>query len=109
MFQLRKTLAAALLVIPALLLSVVGAGADSPDWLEFPVSISYKVAQCDGFEVINYSDFDVRLTFFYDSEGSLIRVNQFLAGVDVLTNSVTGQSISASFHNHAVFDGNVSG
>lgn len=99
-----KRVTSLFLTLFVLAIMVVPALAVPPDHIEFPNSQSYLVADCGDFEVINYEQSTIRLTFFFDSEGNPVRVNQFWSGTDTLTNSVTGKAVASDFHNHAVYD-----
>jgi hypothetical protein len=103
---MKKLALSLILAIAALTLTVMVALAFPPDRVEVTEDTPYVLADCGDFEVINYPDYTFRLTFFYDSEGNLERVNQFWFGDDNLTNSVSGNVIRSPFHNHAVFDVN---
>lgn len=100
----RKRFASIALAVVLLVVAVVPALAVPPDRMEFRSNPTYEVADCGSFKVMNHEKSTIRLTFFYDTEGNLVRVNQFWSGTDTLTNSETGASISSDFHNHAVFD-----
>lgn len=103
---MKKLVLSFIIAISALTLTVMVALAVPPDRVEFTDATPYLVADCGDFEVINYPDYTFQLTFFYDSEGNLERVNQFWFGDDNLTNSVSGDVYSSQFHNHAVFNVN---
>lgn len=75
-----------------------------PDPMEIPFNPSYEVADCGTFQVMNHEESTLRLTFFYDGEGNLVRVNQYWSGTDYLTHSETEKSIASNFTNHAVID-----
>lgn len=103
---MKKVVLSLIFAISALTLTVMVALAIPPDQVEFTDATPYRVADCGDFEVINYPDYTFRLTFFFDSEGDLERVNQFWFGEDNLTNSVSGDVVRSPFHNHAVINVN---
>lgn len=100
----KKVVLSMMLVIVAMATPVLGAYAAPPDRLKITDNTPYPVADCGAFQVINYPETTLRLTFFYDKDGVLVRVNQLWSGVDVLANSETGYAINSPFTNHAVFD-----
>lgn len=100
----KKRMASFLLALAMMALVAAPALAVPPDRIEIPFNPTYEVADCGTFKVMNHEESTLRLTFFYDTEGTLVRVNQYWSGTDTLTNSVTGKSISSDFTNHAVID-----
>lgn len=103
---MKKLTYSILIVIVAMTMSVMVVLAIPPDRIEFSENTPYLVADCGDFSVINYPETTLQLTFFYDNQGNLKRVNQLWFGEDNLTNSVSGSVISSSFHNYAVIDVN---
>lgn len=100
----KVTVTSLLLVLVLMAMAVMPVLAVPPDRMEVPYNPTYQVTDCGAFQVINEETSTLRLAFFYDKDGALVRVNQYWSGTDKLTNSVTGASISSDFHNHAVFD-----
>lgn len=100
----RKRFTSLLLALVILGILVTPALAVPPGRLELPNNPTYEVADCGEFQVMNHEQSTLRLTLFYNTEGALVRANQYWSGTDYLTNSETGKVIASDFSNHAVYD-----
>jgi hypothetical protein len=84
-------------------LTIVGTGAAqaAPPAHVGPFTESYSFIgmSCDGFDILIEGTLTARFTVYFDSEGEVDRVVEHVAAPhDVLTNTVTGESIVVRAH-----------
>lgn len=65
-----------------------------PETFSFPFDETFPFEFCDGFDVIHHHEGEVRVTTFFDNEGTPIRVQiKVLETLGTYTHSVTGETI----------------
>jgi hypothetical protein len=100
---MKKRLFSTFLIFLLAAASVLPAFAATPVVDEFDDQFSYWVASCEGFEIVNYADYHIKLTFFPSKDGSLDQVHQQINGVDVLTNTANGKAVPSEFSLYSVY------
>ena len=65
---------------------------------------SDTIATCGDFDIIDDFDLNFTLRFMVDKNGDRIRLVEEVWGVDTFRNSVTGKSLSGSYHNNTFVD-----
>lgn len=91
------TCVAPLLLMALVLAAVTPALATPPEMVTIPISGSFVLAECDGFDVIDDYSGWVTLKDFYDNDGNLVRSTYHGLTHDVVYNSVTGYEVSYSY------------
>jgi hypothetical protein len=79
------------------LLSVIPAFAAKPDIQNFSAEYSYQI-QCDGFHLDAQGTEKFRLTTFFDQEGAPIKLQGHFEFDELITSSLTGQTLSSPAH-----------
>jgi hypothetical protein len=92
-----KKLLTVLLLTGMLVAGTMPALAISPERLTIPVSGTYILAVCDGFEVIDEYTGLLTITEFYNQDGVLERLTFQENSQDRIYNSVTGFSVPSKY------------
>ena len=89
-----------LMLIAILLMGATPALAESPDRVTIPITGSFLVAQCDGFDVVDTYSGSLIFKDFYDNDGNLVKSTLRIDTNEQISNSVTGYSV----HNTAAYN-----
>lgn len=90
---------AALVMILLFMVAVTPALANPPDIVTVPISGSFVLAKCDGFDVIDEYTGWATVKNFYDNDGNWVTSTRHVITFDRVYNSVTGFDV---FYNYAV-------
>ena len=94
------TFVSILILIAILFIGATPALAESPDRLTIPITGSFLVAQCDGFDVVDTYSGSLTFQDFYDNDGNLVKSTLRIDTNEQISNSVTGYSV----HNTAAYN-----